>query len=275
MAARPTEPPRAFKGALETKIPAAINRIAFDLYKMAKKPFTGSELMNLFLPSVFRRPMTIAFKETRGQGVVQKLFIDLHGFKPPDEDMGIFRVVSGRLHITWSHFQLPADGWFPRYTQGGDDQFPIHAFVEDFDPEIAEKFLDVVGRMIRISAEWGLVMRVFNELNKPGFCATPAQMRYVWPSVLLLLKRIDDPMAKQMVKELDVVSARAGDKARIPPAIVQLVRPAYDAVTKAIMLFDHEEERDITDLTMTTGSAQYALHNPRFEAHQFQFDGLT
>jgi hypothetical protein len=258
---------------LESKIQAAIITIASDLYKLAKQPFSGSELMNLFLPSVFRRPMMLAFKETRGQGMQQQLHIDLKSFAPDAEEMGIYNINSGMLVFSWTHATMQADGWFPRHTQGGDRGFPITEFVDDANPEIREKFLDVVSRLIRISMEWGLVMRVFMDLNQPGYCATPAQMRYVWPSILLLLKRIDDPAARGMVKELTHISARAGDKARIPAPIANLIKPSYDVVTKSVMIFDHEN-LEIVDRT-GQNSAFYMLREPAFTASGLAYSGVA
>jgi hypothetical protein len=253
------EPPRAFRGASESLLQAAIVGIANKLFNLAKPRFTSQELLDLFVEPRYHETLSNAFALTEGCGQQQNLYIDL---LPRSNER---YSVSGRLQFAWYHSTVP-DGFFPIRMGGGHVDHPLNEARETWPKKTTEKFDETLRRMIDISFEWGLVLTVFNGLNTPGYCSTPAQMRYVWPSVLqLALETGNDELAAS----LQNVSIRAGDKARIPTNIRHYVRETYDIVTKSIFLIEHQAEN------RTANGISYFLHRPMFTVNGLTFEGLA
>jgi hypothetical protein len=63
---------------------------------------------------------------------------------------------------------------------------------------------------------------------------TPAQVRFVWPAVVQLLKQSSP--SHPLLAGLQRESPRAGDNARIPAEVQAFIKPTYDIVTKSILL---------------------------------------
>lgn len=256
----PPEPPRAFKSNVQASIEKTIPAIAIDLFNMAKRKFTAAELLDLFIEPSLRAPLTTAFSVAEGCGVHHELFVSLERWST---DRFTAR---GQLYFQFTYSGTP-DGFFVPFRLGGRPNNPLHRCRTDADADLIDKFNDMVERVVRISYEWGLVLQVFKALNQPGFCATPHQLRYIWPSILPILKRAGQ---SDLVKELQHESARAGDKARAPAFIQPHLRETYDIVTRSILMLGDETPGD------GAGPIQVLLREPHFESVSgFNFPGLA
>lgn len=256
-------PPQAFMGSGESRVQAQINIMANKMFEHARKPYGAVDLMNLFVDPAYHGPMQIAFMQNHGGSLTQSLYVDIANFAPENVE------AAGFIQFSWNYETTP-NGFFPRYSEGGSTNFPIKewgaAAQNHFN--LVERFAETARQVVRVSYEWGLVKKVFAELNQPGFCSTPQQMRYVWPSILPILKAIkndrDDALARSMQNE----SSRAGDKARVPRAVQPLLRESYQIVTRSIIVLDHPTEDKLKDI-------RYNMLSPKFKTQGLEFDGAT
>lgn len=247
-------------GSIEARIEASINGMAHKLFMHARKPYDAVQLMYLFLDPQYHGPMQIAFIQNQ-PSLTQSLYIDIAQFAPAGVE------AKGYIEFTWRYLETP-NGFFPRANAGGSMQHPVVGFAQGSlqQPGLVANFIETAEQVVRISYEWGLVKRVFRELNQPGYCTTPPQMRYVWPSILPILKSVgnkdDDRLAASMAKE----SSRAGDKARIPLVVQPVLRESYQIVTRSIVVLDHPVEDRLKDI-------RYNITQAKFKVHGLEFDG--
>jgi hypothetical protein len=221
-----TKRSRAFSGSAESRVIASINRIAAKLYKMAKPEYSSAELLQTFIHPDDHHALTRTYELTRGLARTQTLSVDLKPWRRNEFD------VEGTLHFDWTYDHDPQAFIAPIDNFAG----PCPT-CPDF---LSHKFQTTLNAMLTIGYEWGLVRHVFDQLNKPDFCSTPQQMRFVWPSILELLRQYDPD--SHMVKLLREESTRAGDRARVPPEIAPFMRSTYDTVTKSIFLVEQEPQ---------------------------------
>jgi len=259
---RKNPPPRAFKGSLEDKLQAHIHAIAQKLYRLAKPKFTGQELGLLFVPTQYRQMMHGAFALSHGADSHHNIFVRTASWSPDVP-------CRGTLNFEW-YFSTAPDAFYPLRTWGATVEAPCTGPHDDAPADVREKFVETIRRMIHVSYEWGLVLRVFNELNQPSFCSTPAQMRYVWPPILQLLNGLElDAVDRRLITTLQHESMRAGDRARIPLPIQPYIRQTYDIVTRSIFLRDHEPNDE------THGGITYKLRNMSFDLPGLSFEGIA
>lgn len=251
-------PPQAFRGTTEYRIEHAIRSMANELFDHARKPFSARELMDLSLEPQYHEPMQIAFAENRGGDLSQHLYFSLKQCAPPEVE------TSGFLEFAWTYSEVP-NGFFPRFNWGGSTAHPITRLLPSTSDYMRGKFADIADRLCRISFEWGLIMKVFRELNRPGYCATPQQMRYVWPSILPILKHCNGE--EDWVKTLQHASPRAGDRARVPLEIQPVLAESYHIVTRAILILEHKAEPSM-------GPLKYNVVQPKFRRHGLEFEGI-
>ena len=76
---------------------------------------------------------------------------------------------------------------------------------------------------------------VFGNLNQNGWCNTPQQMRFVWPAIRHLVAKAG---LKELAGQLTESSARAGDRARVPPAIHEFLVPTVNIVNRTLLMGD-------------------------------------
>jgi hypothetical protein len=103
----------------------------------------------------------------------------------------------------------------------------------DADPELMTAFTQWVTAGIQLEKDWGRVRHVFDVLAKR--CASPSQVRYVWPSIVALCKmRIEtEELARQLA---DFRQPRNLPKMDLP--FMEACRKAAATVTTALFLDD-------------------------------------
>ena len=252
-------PPQAFRGPTENKILGAIRVMATKMFLHARKPFEIVDLMHLFLDPMYHGPMQIAFSENRGGDLSHSLYVSLQRVAPHEVE------TSGNIEFQWVYHEIP-NGFFPRYLYGGSPNHPITKIEPSCPFDTAAKFRNIAEQLCRISYEWGLIYKVFTELNQPNFCTTPAQMRFVWPPILPILKWTDSE--GDLVRMLQHTSSRAGDRARVPLSVQPVLRESYQIMTRALLILENPVE-DVM------GMVRYNVTQPRFKRHGLEFEGST
>jgi hypothetical protein len=218
------EPPRAFGNRQTSQIENCILQTARRVLHMYHHPFTGDELMQLFIDPADREHVRKAWLATAGNNVGQQgIYVksDLAG-----ELNG-----SAQLCLSWS-WDPRFDGFFVPLLQGGRKETAV-SVRPDAPPALAATFKNLIDDMVRTSYEWGVVMLVYRSLNQNGYCNTPAQMRYVWPAITPILNYAG---MTDLAKELVTPSARSGDKARIPAHVQSYIKSSADTVTRSLLL---------------------------------------
>jgi hypothetical protein len=92
---------------------------------------------------------------------------------------------------TTGFLSIDGDSIFTLKINGNDRDAPLiprQAKIQESwfnGSEKAEQFKRHLRERIEVLQDWGRVLTVFNGLN--DICTTPAQVRYMWPSVLALL----------------------------------------------------------------------------------------
>lgn len=252
-------PPQAFRGTTEWMIEAEIRNMATKLFDHARKPFEAMELMHLSLDPQYHSPMQVAFAENRGGDLNQHLYFSLKQCAPPDVE------TSGFIEFAWNYSEVP-NGFFPRYMSGGSPSHPVDRIPIGIPSQVRDKFYDISEKLCRISYEWGLIRRVFKELNQPTFCTTPQQMRYLWPPILPILKHTKHE--DEWVRILQEASPRAGDRARAPAEVQPVLRESYQAMTRALLILENPVENRM-------GPIRYNVDQPKFRRHGLEFEGMT
>jgi len=216
-------PPRAFMGSAQNNVVAAISRAAAEQRWMVTREIDMNEIRQLYIRSEHREPLRLAFSEVEFNSIDQTLNA-LVGV--PDD----VRLADNQVPVVqyeWDHNSAGESGFFvPKYAMKGA------TFQPDAPQELVEKYQSINERLQRISWEWGLVRYVFNGLNKNGWCNTAPQMRFVWPAIRHLVGRFDSKLEMSLVD----ASARAGDKARVPPELVEYMVPTVNIVARSLLI---------------------------------------
>lgn len=237
-------PAVAFSGFNCHRVIGAIHNMATRISNMAKPTFTLEELSELFIPPPLQVYLRVAYEAVQPL-YQQDLRVSLGNRRIEGHETAV-SAINTAVRFTWSYDKSPSAFFVPHGLQ---------TIQETASPELVEKFNDATNRMLRVSYEWGLVQWVFRSLNQPGYCSTPQQMRYIWPSILPILTQVAG--YTPLVKELQVESARAGDKARAPTEVQPYLRTSYDIVTRAILLLENEAS--------PRGGVFYSLESMLFE----------
>lgn len=214
----------AFSGNYAYAIMNAISNVASKLLSLEYQQFTGDELLTLFIDPEHHDPLKQAWDLTKGNNVgTQVLYVKSEWAA---QHNGVARIA-----LQWDYRNM-VSGFFVPLKQGGKPETAVSVRPEA-PAELREKFTTMADAITRISYEWGMVRFVFQQLNQHGYCNTPAQMRYIWPAIVPLLRYAGHT---QLAADLTQPSSRAGDKARIPAAARDLIKPSADVVTRSLLL---------------------------------------
>lgn len=255
------QPPRAFMGSNEQAIGFTLKRMAREQRHMAIRHLTGEDLLYLFIPAQHRQPLQEAFRITEFTSVDQRLEIDVPPLPYPgiEYSMNAGRGLTAEFYWDYTNCQ---DGFFvPRHYRP--------EIQPDAEPDRLERLAYVQRELGRISFEFGLVRYVFTQLNYHGFCNTPAQMRYVWPAIRHIVDRVEH--MKDLATSLIESSARAGDKARVPPHIKPFLIPTCDIINRTLLM-DKVDTNDKRDFKLTVNDPKYILKHGDTE---LSFDGIN
>lgn len=217
------EPTKAFPSSQTQPIWTGVHRACRRISTMYYEQFTCSELLELFIEPGDRAAVRRAYELNGGNSAhTQNLFVT----SPWARQRG----GEARIRFQWD-FRDVMDGFFVPLKQGG--RIETAAMMRDDAPQdLKDRFTNMADNLVRTSYEWGMVMYVFNSLNRNGYCNTPQQMRYVWPAISTLLSYGGN---KDLAKQLSQPSARAGDKARVPYEVRDLIKPSADVVTRSLL----------------------------------------
>lgn len=246
-------PPRAFMSNKEHQALWAISKMAEEQRWLISTEIKVPELCQLYVNPEHRDPLTTAFGLMKYTSVDQQMTIAL---PYPDEydviAMPANNTSAGSVVIEWDHTKAP-DGFFsPPYQITGPQN--------DAPTELIEKYNGIWQRLARVTYEWGMVKHVFNTLNSNGFCNTPQQMRFVWPAIRHIVDRFDKSLGDTLVD----ASSRAGDKARIPSEITELMVPTVNIVARSLLL-DRVKMDERRDHVLKIGLVTFAFADTKFD----------
>jgi hypothetical protein len=238
-------PPRAFMGSSESSVSFALGKLAKEQRHMATRHISVEDFRQIYVPMGYRHSLQEAFSFTKFNTVKQELRIRL----PVLEDYPIgYRLEDPDKPATatfyWDYNMCPTGFFVPKtFTLTRQPDAP---------PEAIERLEYMLHELARISFEFGLVRHVFQQLNQNGYCNTPAQMRYVWPAIRHIVDKAD---LKDLAPSLIEASARAGDKARVPPEVTALLVPTTDIINRTTLIpkIDLSETREFSHITSTAG----------------------
>ena len=219
MSKEPT-PPRAFMGHTENQLRLAIKKLAQEQRFMACRHMTVEDLRQLFVPEQLRHSLkeafTVAAQDYLDQAIETRVTTPYKYADPSS-----FLVAT----LLWDRNECP-EGFFALRGR-------THELQPDVPPELLDKWSYVEQELARISYEWGLVSHVFDCLNNNGWCNTPQKMRFVWPVIRHLCAKAG---LKELAGQLAESSARAGDRARVPPAIHEFLVPTVNIVNRTLLM---------------------------------------
>jgi len=248
------DPPRAFSGYNEPTIRNAIKKMAQEQLHMAIRNVTSDDLRNLFIPVEHREAVKRAFGYARENRVNQAIELQVPD-QPSQTQATALNNNRLEINLSWDYNKCK-EGFFVPSTAKPTVQ-------PDAPPELVEKLENLYREASRIAYEFGLVAHVFSALNANGYCNTPAQMRYVWPAIRHI---VDKAGMTALGKTLIDASARAGDKARVPPAVADLMVPTVHIVARTLVIgeVDMQEKRDF-NIRMGTAYFQTPDGNVTFK----------
>lgn len=169
----------AFRGRTLGNIGSSISKLATAQFRLAKKDFSGDQLLQLLVPSERRQTLKDAYAIANPRGFVHDLYVELDMGEPKDANH------KGILNFCWSAASVP-DAFLVPNDCGASAGKPVKLLQPDCPQELVDEFLGTFNDMMDISYRFGLCNWVFSELNK--VCKSPAQMRYYWPALLPLMK---------------------------------------------------------------------------------------
>jgi hypothetical protein len=229
-----TKKRNAFTGSTYQRLGAQIRNMANKARRLSWTDWTHTELMQLFVPAPWRDALELAYEVSEGESP-QTLYAAVNSNPAVVQDGWVWR--DARFCFTMMFHRSTVGFVVPK--QGRRPGNPA-CFQPDADPQLVEKYDDFVAQQTRISFEYGQMMFVLNQLNLS--CSTPTQVRYLWPSIVPLLRMAGlDQMARQLIAP----SSRAGDGADCLPVVRDCLKPSYETMAKAMILADVENsDRD-------------------------------
>ena len=249
--AKDPTPPRAFMGHNEHQLRLAIKLLAREQRHMACRHLTVEDFRQLFIPEYLRHSLKEAFVAAAPDHLDN--YIDVRVASP-------YAYADPNQHLVatlvWDNKEAP-DGFFALRGR-------THELQPDVTSELSDKWTYVEHELSRISYEWGLVNTVFGSLNVNGWCNTPQQMRFVWPAIRHLCAKAG---LKELASQLVESSARAGDRARVPPAIHEFLVPTVNIVNRTLLMDDVNlnDKREF----------RLQVNTPSYEVGGITFQGMS
>lgn len=244
-------PPQAFSGVNADRCWRAISQLANDQRAIIMQDMKMEEIAQLLFPASDRDSLTRAFSLCKPMYPDQQMVIPLAACEGYIVERG-----NPAITLSWNASTEPGAFYAPT-----DDAYRL-AVQMDAPLELREKYEHIFSRLVQIGYEWGMVRYVFDALNKNGYCNTPAQMRYVWPAIRHIVAKYDDKLANSLIDS----SARAGDKARVPPAVAPLLVPTVNIVARSTLVEPPKKGDARTGFTLTTMPTGYSFEGCSFKA---------
>jgi len=241
----------AFTTKQKGHLHSAINALAQVQFSRARTPVSIGTLRTLFVPAEMREVLTHAYRVAAPLGTVFDLWVQ--HFVPAER---------GSKPVTFKFrwdFAREKEGFFVPHGYGNRATQPATTLQLDAPEPMVEGFWLHLSRLCDISYRFGMVRHVLDSLD--GTNTTPAQVQFVWPAIVPLLRKAGHGT---LAAEIETPKPRAGDSARVAPEISEYIKPANDMVARAMLI--EEEAR------APSGGVQYWFDDPPRFNH---FDGLT
>jgi hypothetical protein len=215
----------AFSGRQRDALQAAVRNLARIHFNRARKQVEPGTLRQLFVPAEHREIVRKAYELAAPPGTVFELW---YAHDTPFARGG--NPVPFRF--TWHAGRCPDGFLIPRSMRGTAlKQLTAEHIQPDAPAELKETFLATFMTLCDLSWRWGMVMYVLDHLAAAN--RTVAQVRFVWPTILPLLRCAG---CTDLAADNEQVSTRAGDKACVPQEIVHYIKPAGDMVARSFLI---------------------------------------
>lgn len=230
--ATPKGPKVAFNGNEASSINEAIRRMCMQQVNGAKQPFSAKDLLELFVEPADRAVLCRAWELVEPAGTTQQLYC---GFLKP---LNVLEGDLGRTHaylrFQWTYESLRHGFYVPSACGGRTNQ--AASVRPDARPELRDLINETFNTMLDIYWRFAQVHRVFNILNRPGACKTPAEMRYVWPCTYTLARQAG---LHAIADTIENPSPRAGDTVGVfSRYAIENIHPTSNTIARAMLLND-------------------------------------
>jgi hypothetical protein len=224
-------PPVAFPEKRGNDAPYQIRRAVYKLQakqiELSMQPFDADDLLKLFVEPEHRKTLVKAWSLVEPAGTTQELNVIV------ERPEYAFEENNGRLLMVFNWHRLNCEnGFYVPHLAGAKAETAVHVR-RDAPRELLDRFALVCQDLIDVHWRFAQVLKTFDRLNKPGVCATPAQMRYVWPCIHTLCRLAG---YEALANEIATPSVRAGDKVRVPLDTMPLLHPTNDTIARAMFL---------------------------------------
>ena len=224
-------PPVAFPETRGSSAPYMIKRAIINLERkqvqLSMQDFTSLDLLLLFVEPEHRETLVKSYALVEPAGTTQELNVVV---ARPDY---AFEPNGGRLRMTFVWHYLNCDHCFYVPHKAGASAETAVRVRDDAPADLRDRFAQVCNDLIDVHWRFAQVLKVFDRLNKPGVCTTPAQMRYVWPCIHTLCRLAG---MSELANQISTPSVRAGDKVRVPNEVMPLLHPTNDTIARAMFL---------------------------------------
>jgi len=218
-----TKPTTAFSAKTMKDLRNAVRAMAQLQFNRVRQPVSIATLRQLFVPAELRDLLTNAYAKAAPIGSVFDLYV---GHDTPFGRGGN----QAKFRFKWD-FGSVRDGFFVPHGFGNRELAPVVHYQSDADPYLRTEFDTLLTNLCDLSWRFGMVMHVLNKLNDAN--RTPAQLRFVWPAIVPLLRRAGFHADAEDIAE---PSWRAGDSAKVPSELADYVKPAGDMVARATLV---------------------------------------
>ena len=220
--ARFKEKEQAFKSNVSQGVIRAIHHFAQMQYKLYKHDFQPSELLRLFVAPERRELLHDSYEIAAPRGFISELYVQL----PVDTSYGVPHV---DLRFQWSSRDVP-DAFLVPNDMGASVIRPVPGLQPDCPDELRKLFMRTFNDMVDIAFKFGQCVWVYEQLNNPNVCRTPAQLRYYWPAILPLLRKAGYHIMAQPIAE---PNARAGASVNLPHDVAAVLKETNETLARA------------------------------------------
>ena len=225
------EPQAALSGSKRHSIIQHVNQLRVKQVRLASQPFTLDELMDLFVDESHHRELRYVYDLIEPSGITNHLWV---AARVPIH-LAQHQTNPACMHFNWWGKQ--PSGFYVPNREGSEEKYAVGVLRKQADPALVERYDQVEQDLLDIHSRFDMCERVINSLNDTSVCRTLPQMRYVWPAIVILLKKAGYEDDAASVAQ---PSARAGDKSNVPEWLGALLKETNDTIVRATMLDDVE-----------------------------------
>lgn len=203
----------------------AINTLARrQLAWVWQAQFNMDDIIRLFIPKEERDFLRKPFKECAPKGVNYALVVNV-AVPEEQEPKGDFQI-----RFAWDN--RTTGGFFVPKRYSGGSETPVVTLSDDAPEDLIHRFREMAGDLNDISYKFGALKWVFDELNKLEVCRSPAQMRYIFPGIVPLLRQADLDIEADEIAEASMSAMPRS----VPPRVMDLLPAVNRVVAKAMLV---------------------------------------